>query len=79
MLISDFEFIEEEINEDLIKSIPKEDYRKLINHKIKAGIFKYYMQLKEKSKKKLNNLTYEDLTIQPYLTKDYFSLEEKKL
>ena len=79
MLISDFEFIEEEINEDFIISIPKEDYRKFINNKIKAGVFKYYMQLKEKSKKKLNNLTYEELTIQPYLTRDYFSLEEKKL
>ena len=33
MLISDFAFIEEEINEDHIMSIPKEDYRKLINKK----------------------------------------------
>ena len=32
-----------------------------------------------KLKEKLNNLSYEDLTVQPYLTKDYFSIEEKKL
>ena len=36
MLISDFEFIEEEINEDYIISIPKEDYRKMISQKIKV-------------------------------------------
>ena len=79
LIISDFEFIEEEIDEDFIKSIQKEDYREYINSKIKAGAYKYYMKLKEKSKKKLKNLKYEEISIQQYLTKEYFSFEEKKL
>ena len=79
MVLSDFDFIEEEIDEEVIKSTPKEDYRKLINSKIKAATYKYYMKLKENSKKKLKNLNYEEITIQPYLTKEYFSFEEKKL
>ena len=48
LIISDFEFIEEEIDEDFIKSIQKEDYREYINSKIKAGAYKYYMKQKEK-------------------------------
>jgi hypothetical protein len=55
MVLSDFDFIEEEIDEEVIKSTPKEDYRKLINSKIKAATYKYYMKLKENSKKKLKN------------------------
>ena len=37
------------------------------------------MQLKEKSKKKLKNLSYKKLSIQPYLTMNKFSLKEKQL
>ena len=37
------------------------------------------MQLKEQSKKKMKHLVYEDISIQPYLSLDSFSLEEKKL
>ena len=44
MLISDFEFIEEDIDEDFIKNTPKEDYREYINIKIKEGAFKNYMK-----------------------------------
>ena len=56
MIVSDFEFIEEAIDEEFIKNIKKEDYRVLINSKIKAGAYKYYMELKEKSRKKLKYL-----------------------
>lgn len=37
------------------------------------------MELKEKSRKKLKYLQYEEICIQPYLTKEYFSFDEKKL
>ena len=37
------------------------------------------MQLKEQSKKKMKDLVYEDIIIQPYLKKGSFSLMEKKL
>ena len=79
MIVSDFEFIEEAIDEEFIKNIQKEDYRVLINSKIKAAAYKYYMELKEKSRKKLKYLQYEEISIQPYLTKEYFSFDEKKL
>ena len=79
MIVSDFEFIEEAIDEEVIKNIQKEDYRVFINSKIKAGAYKYYMELKEKSRKKLKYLQYEEICIQPYLTKEYFSFDEKKL
>ena len=46
MLLSDFEFIEEDIKEDFIKNTPKEDYREYRNIKIKEGAFKYYMKKK---------------------------------
>ena len=78
-IINDFKFIEEEINEDFIKNTPKEDYRGYINNKIREGAFQYYMKRKEKSKKKMKNLNYISLNIQPYLIKEYFSFEEKKL
>ena len=77
MLISDFECIEEDIDEDFIKNTPKEDYREYTNIKIKEGAYKYYMKKKEKSKKKIKNLKYDSITIQPYLITEYFSLEEK--
>ena len=50
MLMKDFNFIEEQIDEERIKSTPKEIYRKYINNKVHVGAFKYYIQLKEKSK-----------------------------
>ena len=38
-----------------------------------------YSKLKEKSKKKLKDLVYEDIKIQSYMIEDNFSLNEKKL
>ena len=36
-----FDFIEEQIDEERIKSTPKEVYRKYINNKVHEGAFKY--------------------------------------
>ena len=41
MLMKDFDFIEEQIDEERIKSTPKEGYRKYINNKVHEGAFKY--------------------------------------
>ena len=79
IIINDFKFIEKEMNEDNIKNTPKEVYRGYIYNKIRKGPFQYYMKRKEKSKKKMKNLNYISLNIQPYLIKEYFSFEEKKL
>ena len=79
MPMTDFDFIEGQIDKEWIKSTPKEVYTKYINNKVHEGAFKYYMQLKEKSKQKLKNLSYKELSIQPYLTMNKCSLKEKQL
>ena len=79
MMLKDFEFIGDEMNEEIIRNTPKEEYRKNINAKIKAAAFIYYLKIKEKSKRKMKPLTYTALSIQPYLTMDCFSIQEKKL
>ena len=40
--------------------------------------FKSYIELKEKSKKKLKDLVYQDIKIQSYMIEDNFNLNEKK-
>ena len=78
-LVKDFEFIQEDMNEDVIKNTPREEYRKIIKRKVMAGAYKYYMEQKEKSKKKMKYLVYEEVQIQPYLNQNMFTLREKKL
>ena len=63
----------------LLKNTPKEAYRKYINARIQKGVFKYYMRNKEKSKTKIKKLSYDSIIIQPYLTMNTFSTEDKKL
>ena len=79
MLVKDFEFIQVEMKEDTIISTPKEQYRKLVKNQVMKSAFKSYIELKEKSKKKLKDLVYEDIKIQSYMNEDNFSLNEKKL
>ena len=55
MILSDFEFIKEDIGEDFIKNTSKEDYKEIIDTQLYAGVFQYYMKKKEKSKKKTKN------------------------
>ena len=47
-LEADFDFIEVTMDEDVIKGIPKDQYKKLVNTKVKQAAFKSYMQLKDK-------------------------------
>ena len=78
LLCKDFIFVEKEINEKGIKEMTREDYKKMIKALVKKAALK--MLLKEKEKhSKLNELVYEDLIIQPYLTERNFNLEERKL
>ena len=79
MLLKDFEFIGDELNDELIRNTPKEEYRKYINANFRAAAFIYYTKIKDKSRRKMKPLTYTSLAIQPYLTMDSFSLQEKKL
>ena len=78
-IITDFEFIDEQINEDFIRNTSKEEYSKYIKLKVEKATFRKYLQMKESSKTKLKDLTYEKLLMQDYLKSYKFSLEEKKL
>ena len=47
--------------------------------KVQTAAFQYYLQLKEKSKKKLKYVQYSSFSIQPYLTSEQFSYKQTKL
>ena len=77
---NDFQFIGEDMNQRLIKkSTSKKDYSKYITYKVLNTAFQSYLQLKEQSKTKMNDLKYDSLSIQKYLISELFSQEEKKL
>ena len=74
----DFAFLGIELNEHEIKSTNKCDYKKKIRNLLMKAAFAEYMKEKDQ-KSKLNNLTYDSLKIQPYLTKNSYSHKEKCL
>ena len=74
----DFAFLGIELNEHEIKSTNKCDYKKKIKNLLMKAAFAEYMKEKDQ-KSKLNNLTYDSLKIQPYLTKNSYSHKEKCL
>ena len=78
-LKEDFIFIGEEMNDDLIRSIPKDQYRKLIKQKVQKAAFGDYLELKGKSKKKMKALDYRTFGIQPYIVSASLSLKQIKL
>ena len=75
----DFEFLGQAIDEDQIKCTPKHEYKKFIKKQVETSAFASYLQLKEKSKKKMKDLTYKSLSIQPYLNSNNFTKSEKNL
>ena len=79
LLQNDFKFIGEELNEEHIKSFSKEAYKKNIKHKVKEAAFKEYLKEKEAHKKKLGNITYDTLKLQPYMTNKIFNRKEINL
>ena len=78
LLIKDFEFIEETMDEEQIKNMSKIQYKKKIKDMVKKAAFKYLTKQKEEHKK-VKNLVYKDLQIQPYLTSKLFNNEERNL
>ena len=48
MLMKDFDFIQEQIDEDNIRSTPKEIYRKYIRNKVVKGLLNITCSLKKK-------------------------------
>ena len=57
-LLSDFTTIKEELNDESISKIPKDQYRKSIKEKVSCEAFECFLKLKDKSKKKMKELNY---------------------
>ena len=78
-LKTDFNTIKEDLEDDRISQIPKEVYRKYIEQKVEKEAFENYLKLKENCKKKMINLQYDELAIQPYMINGHFTLKQIKL
>ena len=78
-LQSDFNFIGDEIDDQKIEKMSKQEYKSYLQKKISKASFKYYIGLKEKAKKKLNNIKYDKFATQEYMTSGHFCQEEINL
>ena len=78
LLKEDFKFIEQEMDDEKIKSITKEQYKKQVQQWVRKLAFKFFTKEKE-GHKKVQNIVYEDFAIQPYLKSKLFNAEERNL
>ena len=78
-LQGDFNFIGEDMDDQNIIRMSKDEYKSYIQKKIEKASFKYHLTLKEKCKKKLQDLNYDKLRTQEYLINGQFSQEEINL
>ena len=77
-LQKDYQFIGLHISDEEINAFSKNEYKKKIKNLIQKAAFNYF--LKEKLKhSKLNEVTYCDFKLQPYLIDSQFSKEERNL
>ena len=58
LLMEDFVFVENEMNDEEIKNIPKETYKKIVKNMVNRAAFKAYTAKKE-THQKIRNLEYE--------------------
>ena len=66
------------MNEEDILCTPKNEYKVKIKHLINKAAFKHLMTVKE-THSKLNDITYSELKVQPYLTLDLLNNGQKEL
>ena len=78
LLEKDFKFIGVEMNEEKIRSTPKDIYKKEIKQLIDKAAFSYFIELKN-THKKIKDIHYEALKIQPYLQSKLLNIKEKEL
>ena len=78
LLKEDFIFVENELNDEEIKKIPKETYKKIVKKMVNEAAFKSYTAKKE-TYQKMRNLEYKQLELSPYLKSNEFSGKERKL
>lgn len=77
-LQKDFEFIGLNITDQEIQAIPRFEYKKKIKNLIQNAAFEYFLN-KKRTHSKLNDVSYSDFKLQPYLQDVRFSKEERKL
>ena len=66
LIKGDFQLIEEQFNEDNIKAMSKNKFKRYIKEKIRKAAFKYLTRL-QSSHSKIKHIKYESLKIQPYI------------
>ena len=77
-MLKDFKFIGKDINEKEIQEMSKELYKKTIKELVRTAALKSLLDEKV-SHSKLDEVKYDKLQTQPYLTERRFSSEERKL
>ena len=78
LLKEDFIFVENELNDEEIKKIPKETYKKIVKKMVNEAAFKSYI-VKKETYQKMRNLEYKQLELSPYLKSNEFSGKKRKL
>lgn len=78
LLKKDFEFIGEKIDEKMIASIPKSEYKARIKKLVEKAAFKYMITLKN-GLSKIRDVRYDTLKIQEYLKSEIFNPKERNL
>ena len=76
--VQKFTLIGEEIHDDQISSIPKEEYTKFIKQKVQKEACVDNLTLR-KSIKKMKKLEYKTFGIQPYIISTNLSLKQIKM
>ena len=75
LLKEDFNFIEEDMDEEKIKTMSKQEYKQKIKVLVRKASFKVLNEEKQ-GHKKVKNIVY-DFVIQPYLTQHYLIMKKE--
>ena len=75
LIEEDFKTIGEEMNDNMIKKMEKEQFKTFVKNKIKEATLKYLKE-KQAGHSKVNNIEYSKLLRQPYLSSSIFNNKE---
>ena len=78
LIEEDFKTIGEEMNDNMIKKMEKEQFKTFVKNKIKEATLKYLKE-KQAGHSKVNNIEYSKLLRQPYLSSSIFNNKECEL
>ena len=70
---------QEDFSEDFVLNISKDYYNMYVKRKVELAAFHDYFEMTPKCQKKLGNLQYTALSIQPYMVSVRISMKEKLL